>query len=125
MADSDPRSPQEVDPRSATAQVRSPQTLASKIGGIEESQEVARQSAQKILFFLIAGCLGFLALFDSTLLLPSVHLEMKAIVTVNTAFAGGSGLLGVCASYILAPYRGSRARKSSRKSKAEKGPPAP
>lgn len=74
--------------------------------------------------YLIAGCLGFLALFDSALLLPSVHLEMKVIVTVNTAFAGGSGLLSVCASYILAPYRSSRARRISRRTQVEKERPA-
>jgi len=125
MADGEERSLQEVDPRSATASagLLPLHTLASKIGSIEESQEVSRQWAQKFLFFLIAGCLGFLALFDSTLLLPAVHLEMKVIVTVNTAFAGGSGLLGVCASYILAPYRSPRPRSNSRRTKTEKENP--
>ena len=46
---------------------------------------------------------------------PSVHVEVKVIIAVNGAFAGGSGLLGVCASYILAPYKRPRARKTSRK----------
>jgi hypothetical protein len=102
-----------VDPRTESAGV-SRQLLASKdFGGIAESQEAARQWAQKFLFWLIAGCLTFLALFDSALLLPAVHLEMKVIATVSGAFAGGSGLLGVCASYILAPYKKPRARSVS------------
>ena len=127
MADGEERSLREVDPRSATASagLLPLHTLASKIGSIEESQEVSRQWAQKFLFFLILGCLGFLALFDSALLLPSVHLETKVILAVNTAFAGGSGVLGVCASYILAPYRASRSRSNSRKPKPEKQSPPP
>lgn len=104
-----------VDPRKEPAEP-SRQLLAGKnFGGIAESQEAARQWAQKFLFWLIAGCLVFLALSDSALLLPSVHLETKVIVTVNGAFAGGSGVLGVCASYILAPYRASGRRSSSRR----------
>ena len=124
MADSEERSRREIDPRVAAGEVRSLQTLASKnFGGIEESQEVARQSAQKFLFLAIAGCLGFLALFDSALLVPSVRPEMKVIVTVNAAFAGSSGLLGLCARYILSPYRTSRPRKKPPKSKANEEKP--
>ena len=114
MARNQEPSPEKVDPRGVAA--TAPQAFAAKnFAGIEESQEAARQWAQKFLFYLIAGCLVFLALFDSALLLHSVHIEAKVIVTVNAAFAGGSGLLGVCASYILAPYRRPRARKTSRK----------
>jgi len=107
-------SPEKVDPRGVAPEA--PQAFAAKnFAGIEESQEVARQWAQKFLFWLIAVCLGFLMLFDASLLLPSVHVEAKVIIAVNGAFAGGSGLLGVCASYILAPYKRPRARKTSRK----------
>jgi hypothetical protein len=107
----------EVDPRTENAGA-SERLLASKnFGGIAESQEAARQWAQKFLFYLIAGCLLFLAMFDSALLLPAAHLEMKVIATVNGAFAGGSGVLGLCASYILAPYRNSRARGNSPRNK--------
>lgn len=113
MARSEEPSPERVDPREAIPKVR--QALAAQnFSGIEESQEAARQWAQKFLFYLIAGCLIFLALFDAALLLPWVHVETKVIVTVNTAFAGGSGLLGVCASYILAPYKNPRSRGNSR-----------
>lgn len=99
-----------VDPRTQTTGAPR-QLLASKdFGGIAESQESARQWAQKFLFYLIGGCLGFLALFDAALLVPAVHLETKVIAIVNGAFAGGSGLLGVCASYILAPYRNSHSQ---------------
>jgi hypothetical protein len=115
VARSEEPSPERVDPRGVTP--KAPEAFAAKnFAGIEESQEAARQWAQKFLFWLIAGCLVFLALFDSALLLPSVHVETKVIVTVNGAFAGGSGLLGVCASYILAPYRTSRRRGTSLKS---------
>jgi len=112
MAGSEEGAPQKIDPRGAPAVA--PQALAGKnFAGIEESQETARQWAQKFLFYLIAGCLLFLALFDAALLLPQAHVETKVIVTVNSAFAGGSGLLGLCASYILAPYRNSGSRKGS------------
>jgi hypothetical protein len=115
VARSEEPSPEKVDPRGIAP--KAPQAFAAKnFAGIEDSQEVARQWAQKFLFWLIAGCLVFLALFDSALLLPSVRVETKVIVTVNGAFAGGSGLLGVCASYILAPYKRPRARKTPRKS---------
>ncbi len=104
-----------IDPRKEANQLTQSGLLAAQnFTGIQESQEAARQWAQKFLFYLIAGCLGFLALFDSALLLPSVHLEMKVIVTVNGAFGGGSGVLGLCASYILAPYRSSRPSRNSR-----------
>jgi hypothetical protein len=110
---SDEPSPEKVDPRGPVR--KTSQALAARnFSGIEESQEAARQWAQKFLFYLIAGCLIFLALFDAALLLPSVHVETKVIITVNSAFAGGSGLLGVCASYILAPYKAPRRRRNSR-----------
>ncbi|HLH77044.1 MAG TPA: hypothetical protein VKV28_09595 [Candidatus Binataceae bacterium] len=114
MARHEEPSPEKVDPRGVAPEA--PQAFAAKnFAGIEESQEVARHWAQKFLFYLIAGCLVFLALFDASLLLPSVHVETKVIITVNGAFAGGSGLLGLCASYILAPYKTPRARRTSRK----------
>ena len=114
MAGSEELSPDKVDPRRVSP--KAPQAFAAKnFAGIEESQEVARQWAQKFVFWLIAVCLGYLMLFDASLLLPFVHVEAKVIIAVNGAFAGGSSLLGVCASYILAPYKDPRARKTSRK----------
>lgn len=114
MARGEEPSTEKVDPRGTSA--KAPEAFAAKnFAGIEESQEVARQWAQKFLFYLIAGCLVFLALFDASMLLPSVHVETKVIVTVNVAFAGDSGLLGLCASYILAPHKTPRSRKTSRK----------
>jgi hypothetical protein len=95
-----------VDPRAAGATAKGLPSLAARnYGGIGEAQETARQWAQKFLFFLIAFGLGFLALFDAALLLPAVHLETKIILAVNGVFGGASGLLGLCATYILAPYK--------------------
>ncbi len=88
-----------VDPRKLK------RTAAAELSGIKEDRERARQSGQKWLFFLIAGCLVFLALFDSALLVPQLyHPDTKAIIAVNAAFAGGAGVLSICARYLLSVY---------------------
>ncbi|MCL5043691.1 MAG: hypothetical protein M1336_00120 [Deltaproteobacteria bacterium] len=113
MARSEEPLPEKIDPRGVAP--KAPQAFAAKdfaakdFAGIEESQEDARQWAQKFLFWLIAACLGYLMLFDAALLLPFVHLDARVVITINGAFAGGSGLLAVIASYILAPYKRPRA----------------
>jgi hypothetical protein len=79
---------------------------SQQFGGVEVQVETARQSAQMLLFSTIIGCLGFLAVFDGALLTPWVyHLEYRVIIAVNTAFAGGAGVLSVCAKYIFSIYQ--------------------
>jgi len=104
-----------VDPRTESG-AAARQLLASKdFGGIAESQEIARQQGQKSLFKLIAFCIVSMVVFDFALLLPWVHLDAKVIGVVNTALAGGAGVLGLVTRYILAPYRASRPPGTSRK----------
>jgi hypothetical protein len=99
QGDQPEKPPSLVDPR------KSKRIAAAEFSGIKQERERARQSGQKWLFFLIAGCLIFLALFDSALLVPQLnHPDTKAIIAVNAAFAGGAGILSICARYLLSVY---------------------
>jgi hypothetical protein len=70
---------------------------------IRRTQEIRRGLVELWLFILITGCLVFLAIFDLLMLRSTIPEAM--FTTVNATFAGGAGILGLCATYILAPYK--------------------